>query len=240
MNLTLKRLRERIIKNDGDSVLISSEINQRYISNFKFSDGYIFVLPQKAYVLTDFRYVEAANAAVDHSDFVVITPKGSMISEVARICKEEGIYNIFFEERVVSYAMYERWRNELTCNLQLSYGASAAFEDLRAEKSDEELAKIAAAQAITDKAFSHILGMISPSMTEIDVALELEFFMRKHGAEGLSFETIAVSGSASSLPHGVPRNVPLEKGFLTMDFGAVVDGYCSDMTRPVVIGKADD
>ena len=76
-------------------------------------------------------------------------------------------------------------------------------------------------------------------MTEIEVALELEFFMRRQGANGLAFDTIAVSGSASSLPHGVPRACKLEKGFLTMDFGARVGGYCSDMTRTIVIGKAD-
>ena len=88
-------------------------------------------------------------------------------------------------------------------------------------------------------AFAHILKFITPNMTEIEVALELEFFMRRMGSEGTAFDTIAVSGSASSLPHGVPRNVKLEKGFFTMDFGAKFDGYCSDMTRTVVIGKAD-
>lgn len=95
------------------------------------------------------------------------------------------------------------------------------------------------AQDIADAAFTHILGYINPDRTEIDVALELEFFMRSHGAEAEAFQTIAVSGSASSKPHGVPRPVKLEKGFLTMDFGARYKGYCSDMTRTVVIGKAD-
>ena len=96
------------------------------------------------------------------------------------------------------------------------------------------------AQALTDAAFSHILGFLKPSVREIDVALELEYFMRKNGADGIAFHTIAVSGSASALPHGVPRDLPLEKGFLTMDFGAKVNGYCADMTRTVVIGRADE
>ena len=95
------------------------------------------------------------------------------------------------------------------------------------------------AQSITDAAFAHIIKFITPNMTEIEVALELEFFMRRMGSEGVAFDTIAVSGSASSLPHGVPRNVKLEKGFFTMDYGAKFDGYCSDMTRTVVLGKAD-
>ena len=99
---------------------------------------------------------------------------------------------------------------------------------------------IAKAQEITDLAFSHILNFISPNVTEREVALELEFFMRKQGSEGVAFPTIAVSGPASSRPHGVPSDVPLRQGFLTMDFGAKIDGYCADMTRTVVIGKADE
>jgi Xaa-Pro aminopeptidase len=99
---------------------------------------------------------------------------------------------------------------------------------------------MARAQEITDRAFEHILGFINPDRTEIEVALELEFYMRKLGAEGIAFETIAVSGDASSLPHGVPRDVKLKKGFFTMDFGAKFNGYCADMTRTVVIGKADE
>ena len=102
-----------------------------------------------------------------------------------------------------------------------------------------ELELMAKAQSITDAAFSHILGYITPDVTEIDVAVELEFFMRRMGAEALAFETIAVSGPASSMPHGVPANVKLRRGFLTMDFGAKYNGYCSDMTRTIVIGKAD-
>ncbi len=96
------------------------------------------------------------------------------------------------------------------------------------------------AQDIADKAFSDLLGVLSPNMTEIEVAAELEYSMRKLGADGPAFDTIAVSGRASSVPHGTPRNVKLESGFLTMDFGAKYEGYLSDMTRTVVIGKADD
>jgi Xaa-Pro aminopeptidase len=110
---------------------------------------------------------------------------------------------------------------------------------MREIKTEDEVLKMEKAQELTDKAFAHILTMLSPSMTENDVASELEYFMRKNGAEDKSFETIAVSGEKSSLPHGVPGNIRLKKGFLTMDFGATVDGYHSDMTRTVSIGKAD-
>ena len=135
--------------------------------------------------------------------------------------------------------MLERLKSAIK-RAELVGGASAALTEVRAIKSTSELEKIAEAQAITDRAFSHILEFIKPSMTEVEVALELEFFMRRNGAEAVAFDTIAVSGTASSRPHGVPRSIPLERGFLTMDFGAKVDGYCSDMTRTVVIGKADE
>lgn len=240
MSVILDGLRKRLIENSSDAILVSSEINQRYVSGFDFSDGYVLILEKKAYLITDFRYVEAAKACVDPEDFIVVMPKGPMLGAVMNIASSEGVYNIYFEEMSVSCGMLERLRKELPCNLKLSYGASSAFALQRAEKSDKELEKIEKAQVITDKAFEHILNVLDPSMTEVEVALELEFFMRRMGAESVSFDTIAVSGSASSLPHGVPRNRPLERGFLTMDFGACFEGYCADMTRTVVIGKADE
>jgi Xaa-Pro aminopeptidase len=106
-------------------------------------------------------------------------------------------------------------------------------------KTPEEMAKIRKAQEITDKAFAAVLPLLRPDMKETDVAAELEYQMKKFGASDKSFDTIAVSGTNSARPHGVPRPVQLEKGFLTMDFGCIYEGYCSDMTRTVVIGKAD-
>ena len=122
--------------------------------------------------------------------------------------------------------------------IKLLPSGSELLESLRAVKSADEIEKIRRAQSITDAAFAHILSVIKPEMTEIEVALELEFFMRKNCAESLAFDIIAVSGSSSSLPHGTPQNRKLERGFLTLDFGAKFDGYCSDMTRTVVLGKS--
>ena len=118
--------------------------------------------------------------------------------------------------------------------------SGGVIEKLRICKDIDEINTIIAAQRIAEAAFDHILGYINPERTELDIALELEFFMRSHGAKSTSFDTIAVSGSASSRPHGVPRPVKIEKGFLTMDFGALYKGYCSDMTRTVCIGDPTD
>jgi Xaa-Pro aminopeptidase len=112
------------------------------------------------------------------------------------------------------------------------------FDDLRAKKDPDECACIIEAQRITDAAFSHILGHIREGVSECDIALELEYYMRKMGASARSFDIICASGSASSRPHAVPRSTPIERGLLTMDFGCVYRGYCSDMTRTVCFGLA--
>ena len=234
----LDALRQSLLCGEGEGILVSSEINQRYVSGFAYTDGYILILPEKAYLLADFRYIEAAKNAVCSDDFEVIMPDGSMLSELTLLSGLEGVRRLYLEEASLSLGILEKLKKSLG-GVELVGGASEAMLAKRAVKASWELEKIAQAQAITDKAFEHIINFIRPDMTEIEIALELEFFMRRNGAEAVAFDTIAVSGSASSMPHGVPRNVPLERGFLTMDFGARVDGYCSDMTRTVVIGKAD-
>ena len=239
MSEILNGLRKRLIKEDTEAVLVSSEENQRYVSGFHYSDGYILVCKDTAYLLADFRYIEAARAGVSKADFEVIMPDGTMTAEIGLLCATNGLKRIYVEDERLSLAMLERLKMAAK-DVSFESGASAVLLDLRAVKTKAELDLIAKAQTITDAAFSHILSVLSPKMTEIEVALELDYFMRKNGAERSGFDTIAVSGSASSRPHGVPRNVPLERGFLTMDFGACIDGYTSDMTRTVVIGKADD
>ena len=220
-----------------EGALITSEINQRYLSDFSFSDGYIFVTREVAYLITDSRYIEAAKTAV--TELQVILPESRAAETLKKLVSDSGIRQLAVEESELSISDYNKFI-ELFADCELVPHASELLISQRQVKTDNELDRIAKAQAITDAAFEHILGFINPDRTELEVALELEFFMRSHGAEGVAFETIAVSGCASSLPHGVPSDVKLRKGFLTMDFGAKFNGYCSDMTRTVVIGKADD
>ena len=234
----LQRFQESLKNSEFDAALISSELNQRYISGFNYTDGYILVGREKAYLLTDFRYIEAAHAAV--KDFEILMPNRSMITEIAEIIGENGYKKIAIEDAELSCRMLETFREKMPEGAELVFGASAILTKQRMVKLPYELERIAKAQEITDMAFEHILGFINHNVTEIEVALELEFFMRSHGAEALAFDTIAVSGPASSLPHGVPTGVKLRAGFLTMDYGAKYEGYCSDMPRTVVIGKADE
>ncbi len=235
----LKNFQKELSDAGFDAAIVSSELNQRYLSGFNYTDGYVLVTPAAAWLLADFRYTEAAEMQLDKSEFTLVEPKG-MLSGLLKIMKDNGISKVAVEEDTLSIAMFEEMKESFGGEIALVVGASKILNKIRAIKDEEELSKMARAQEITDRAFEHILGFINPDRTEIEVALELEFYMKKLGAEGLAFETIAVSGDASSLPHGVPRDVKLKKGFFTMDFGAKFDGYCADMTRTVVIGKADE
>ncbi len=222
----------------ADAALITSAQNQLYLSHFPFADGYLLIFADAAYLLTDFRYEEAARAGADR-DFTVISPDTGAFSEIGRLLEGHQAKTLLLEENALTLAERDRLVGALPTT-ELVSGASAVLTALRQYKDEAELGLIAAAQELTDAAFTHILRFITPARTEIEVAAELEHFMRKNGADGPAFETIAVSGAASALPHGVPRNRPLERGFLTMDFGARLGGYCSDMTRTVAIGRADD
>ena len=234
----LQRFQNTLKESEFDAAIISSELNQRYISGFNYTDGYILIGKEKAYLLTDFRYIEAANAEV--KDFEILMPRGSMLAALGELIRNNGYKKVAIEDAELSCKLLQTMKEKMPADCELAFGASDILTKQRMVKLPYELERIAKAQSITDAAFEHILGFISTDVTEIDVALELEFFMRRNGAEALAFDTIAVSGPASSLPHGVPSAAKLRRGFLTMDFGAKYEGYCSDMTRTVVIGKADE
>ena len=236
----IESLRALMKKEGVDALVLSSELNQSYISGLDYTDGYVLVLENKAYVLADFRYIEAAEMTVDKSVFDIVMPDTGMLTAVCQILTEAGVKKIAFEESELNVSTYLKLRGGIDKSVELAPVGSSMLIALREVKDEGELEITARAQDITDRAFAHILTVIKPDMTERELALELEYTMRRMGADGMAFDIIAVSGTASSLPHGVPRDCKLERGFLTMDFGAKVGGYCSDMTRTVVVGKADE
>lgn len=228
-------LRAILGKVGAEALLLTSEISQRYAVDFAFSDGYVLITPRSAYLITDARYLEEATSATDREITVVAPPqRREFIFDTLRT---EGIGSVGVENRALTLSDYDALFDGVTVG---TVPIGSAIEELRAIKDGEELSRIRAAQAITDAAYAHILSMLTPTMTEVDVVLELEFFMRRNGADGIAFPTIAVSGASSSLPHGLPSRRPLSAGFLTMDFGASVGGYASDMTRTVVLGRATE
>lgn len=236
--MRLEKLRCRMAENGADGVIVSDTLSQSYLCGFDFSDGYLAILPDRAYLVTDFRYTEAAEKSVADG-FSVVQAEGSVLGFALDLLIRGGASNIAFEEEAVTVSLLERMKAFAGEKSVFIAGASLWLAEMRQVKDDDELALMNEAQKITDAAFLHILGVLTPRMTEREAALELEYFMRRQGAEGMAFDVIAISGAASSLPHGVPRDRKLEKGFFTMDFGAKYHGYCSDMTRTVVLGKAD-
>ena len=218
-----------------DALFILDELNQHYLSGFAFTDGMLLVTQNKAFLITDFRYYEMAQNEA-FSDYEVVIPE-KRIEFVTKVLKDEGCLTVGFEGGKVSFAMHGKLCRDYSFCKFTDIGN--LVEEQRMVKEPSEIELMQKAQDITDSAFAEVIKHITPEMTEIDVAAELEYFMRRAGASGLAFDTIAVSGDASALPHGTPRNVKLRPGFLTMDFGAKYKGYCSDMTRTVVIGKAD-
>ena len=231
----LSALREKMEQNGFDAILVTSEINQRYLSGFHFSDGLIIVFLNKAFLLTDFRYYEAATAKSD-PDFEVVMPE-SKFEFIDKVFVEQQVKNVGFEGDSLSYQQYVAYSKRFNYVNFMPVGD--AFSRMRSIKDADEIEKIKRAQEITDAAFELLLKGLTVKMTEREVALELDYLMRKLGADDVAFETIAVSGDASAIPHGTARDVRLKRGFLTMDFGAKFDGYCADMTRTVIIGKAD-
>ena len=233
--MRVTKLRNKMMELGVDAVIVLDELNQHYLSEFAFTDGLLFITKTKAYLITDFRYYEMALNSANKS-FEVLTPDNRK-EFLNKVISEEGIKIIGFEGGSVSYDTYRNYCESYPCEF---VNIGDTIEVIRQVKSADEIEKMQKAQDITDGALAHLLKFITPNMTELEVAVELEYAMRKGGADSFAFETIAVSGDASALPHGTPRNVKLRPGFLTMDFGAKYQGYCSDMTRTIVIGKADE
>lgn len=221
-----------VLPTGADGILITSPVNQFYACAFPFTDGYVLVTHDKTYLVCDFRYIEAAQAS---EGVEKVELKAGVLGE---LLSSLNVKTLLFEDRFATVADLRSFQEDYEGVEFVPCGA--LLDDLREFKDPDELDKIKKAQSIADDAFDYILSFINPERTEIEVALELEYYMRRHGADGIAFETIAVSGQSSSLPHGVPKNVKLHPGFLTMDYGCKFGGYCSDMTRTVVLGKADD
>jgi Xaa-Pro aminopeptidase len=232
----LEKLRAAMKDIGVDAVIVLDELNQHYLSDFAFTDGLLLITHSEAHLITDFRYYEMALKYAD-PEFKV-TMDTDRVAYITKVIRDNAVKYLGFEGGFVSYNTYASYREKYPmCDL---VDIGDAIEVIRQLKSPDEIEKMQRAQDIADAAFTHLMKMITPDMTELEVAVELEYAMRRGGAEAISFDTIAVSGDASALPHGTPRDVKLKRGFLTLDYGAKYKGYCSDMTRTVVIGRADE
>lgn len=228
----------KLLPADG-AALIASVPNRFYVTGFETSDGYVYISQKQAVFLIDFRYVEKAREIVKSCRVQLST---APMKELAELCAADGTKTLFVENEYISMSALKSLQEAL-CGVEIPADTRLddTLRDLRSIKNEHELSLIKQAQKLTDDTFTYILGQIAPGRTEREIMLDMEFYMRRLGSEGVSFDFIVVSGKNSSLPHGVPTDKKVERGdFLTMDFGAVVDGYRSDMTRTVAVGEVSD
>ncbi len=227
---------QSFLKNSHQAILIHSLNNRRYFTGFPSSDGYFLVTKKDVVFFTDSRYIEAAQKSITTCKCRLLT---RVEKEIKSYIKENHIYKIFTEASNLSVATSQFLKKTFFPRIVTpSFKLENKINGLRTIKTENEIQNIKAAQKIAEDAFSHILTFIKPGVTEKQIALELDFYMLSHGAEELSFETIAVTGKKTSMPHGVPDETVVENGdFVTMDFGAVYKGYHSDMTRTVAVGE---
>lgn len=232
----IKKLKAYLKENNA-AALIMSEENVCYFTSFHSSNGYLIVTGDKAVFLTDSRYIEAAQNKIVSCDEIIET-KG-MEKSIAPLVEKMGINKLMLESERVTVAVYNDIKRIFSsCQVVCDGELDKQINSIRMTKNEAEVDKIIKAQRIAEKAFEHMLTFISEGKTEREIALELDYTMLRGGADALSFETIAVSGKNSSLPHGVPSDKKIEKGdFITMDFGAVTEFYHSDMTRTVAVGE---
>ncbi len=236
MSEALGRLRAKMAADGIGAMLVSDPANVGWLTGFSGSFGRVLVTPGDTLFITDSRYtLQAAEQVPDMRAAVFGSPTDAdvFIGEQAR---EMGITKLGFESAVTTYDQWKRSTAKMDGIELVPVGD--LFGGLRMQKTPEEIAKVREACGLADAAFTHICRMIQPGVTEIDICLDLEFYIRRQGA-GIAFGTIVVSGERSARPHGVPSEKKLEGGdFVTLDFGARVDGYNSDITRTVVVGQA--
>lgn len=223
----------------GAALLVKSAANRRWLTGFSASDGFVLISRERAEFFTDSRYIEAARAAVRH---IAVSLSTDAAAHMRKWLAAENLTSLFIETDATTVRSLAALRKALD-------GVTVCEEDTfdrliadgRCIKSPAELAAIRQAQALTDDTFAYITERIAVGRTERDVMLDMETYMRRRGSEGVAFDFIVVSGKNSSLPHGIPTDKAIERGdFVTMDFGAVINGYRSDMTRTVAIGAVNE
>lgn len=219
-----------------DGVLLIGDPNRNYMSGFTGDESFVIISLDKAVFITDSRYIEQAINQV--KGYSIREYKGRIEDYLRDLVKELGIKTLGFEENILTYKSYSTYKEKIDCDLVPIEGM---VEELRLIKDNDEIEAIKKAASIADQAFLKILQFVKPGMTEKEVGVELEYWLKRFGASGVSFPSIVASGERSSLPHGQPTDKVIKMGdFLTLDFGCIYNEYCSDMTRTIVMGNATE
>lgn len=225
-----------ILSDEVQGLFLTSHYSRMYAAEFDISEGYAIVSKNGARYFTDSRYIESAENNI--KEFEVIDFQTNLFECLNQAIRDFGISVLGFEDQYLTVAELNLFKDRLDAEF---VPKQTEINSFRASKEPWEIERLMKAQEITDKAFTEVLGRIREGMTEKELCAELIYCLYKNGGEGLSFDPIVVSGPNTSMPHGVPGDRKLQKGdFITMDFGVLYQGYCSDMTRTVALGYATD
>ena len=220
-----------------DGIVVTKNQNWYYLSGFTGSNAVLIITADDNLLVTDFRYLE--QAAAEAGGFRIIKPLAFVEDAVADEITKLGLKRLGFEDENMPYRIYSSYGDKLPGVELVPLGQS--LEKIRWVKDEREVAALRKAAAITDDAFDHIVDFIKPGVREAEIALEIEYFMKKKGAQRAAFEIIVASGPRAALPHGVASQKIISGGeFVVLDFGAVYDGYHADMTRTVITGRPDE
>lgn len=234
----VEKLQQKMKALDLDGFLVTSKENRQYLTGFTGTFGWVLVTQHTVYLMTDFRYMEQARQQAVGCKLVQFKQFAPTVT-LRMLMEELEVVTLGIESDRCTVDEFELLANQV--RRKAITPLKSFVEEIRRIKDEDEIALIAKAEAIGDEAFAHVLNLIQPGMTELEIAMELEFQMRRSGASGVSFDTIVASGKRSSMPHGVASQKKVEAGdFITMDFGCVYQGYCSDMTRTIALGSVDE
>ncbi len=228
-------IRKKLRANGLDALLITSEANRLYVSSFPTpgDDAVILLTADELFYFTDFRYIEAAKKAVRGTVEMVSRGRG-YVALLNEVIDKVGLHNIGFEEAYIGYEQHRLYAEKLHAAL---HPATALLCEAREQKDSREIEKMMQAQRIAEKAFTELLNDVRVGVTERELAAKLIYLTLHYGAENVSFDPIVASGENGSVPHAVPGERVLRPGdFVTFDFGAKYQGYCSDTTRTVALG----
>lgn len=236
----IDKLRQ-LIKSSDEAILITNEINIGYFSGFFHSEGVMLVTESENVLFVDFRYFEAAQKYAVCCKVICFT---KLLSDLCKVIADCNVRNVYFEASDITLSRFNAFKKVFNDN-NISCVTSSALDEcianIRIIKDKSECEKILKAQQIAEQAYLEVLNFLKPGVTEREIAVRLEYFMKLKGAERVSFDLITITGKKTSLPHGVPSDDVISEGdFFTMDFGAVYDGYHSDTTRTVAVKYASD
>ncbi len=234
--MTIQRIKKLAasLPENVDGAIITSDVNRRYLTGIKSSAGVVLCFRDASYLIIDFRYIEYAKKSVKSCD--VIEQK-DLFAQINMLVKKHNAKIMSVESKAMSLFEMNTYKTKLNCVLDIGNDLSDIILNMRAVKDNTELADISHAQGIAERALEDVMGRLYVGMSEREFAMLLDFTMLKMGAEGISFDTIALFGANTSKPHGEPSDYCLKKGdAILVDFGAVYNGYHSDMTRTFFYG----